>query len=199
MENSSLFNAINQDLSILGPENTTIWSTSVSAFACPSDIGAGAPHVLNSAYLPTSGIPDLSASSHTMVFTSYSGCFGSLSTSGLPNEAGHCLVPPQKITQNNGCFNDISVIRLSSITDGLSQTLFVSEKINDIDIYDSYGWLVTGNMGDTLFTAMYPPNLFGTGGSSSPIPSSASSFHSGGINALMGDGSARFINDTIQS
>lgn len=61
MENAPLFNAINQNLAILGPENTTVWSVSVSAYACPSDVAAGKPHRLNPAYLPTYGIPVLTS------------------------------------------------------------------------------------------------------------------------------------------
>jgi prepilin-type N-terminal cleavage/methylation domain-containing protein/prepilin-type processing-associated H-X9-DG protein len=199
MEEMPLFNAINQNVAILAPENTTVWSVSVSAYACPSDVAAGIPHVLNPAYLRTYRIPELTGDNYRMVFTSYSGCYGSLSTRALPTERNHCVVAPQCIAQNNGCFNNLAPIRFASITDGLSQTLFVAEKRNRTDEYDRFGWYVTGNLGDTLFTALCPPNLLNLRMSSGPMPAAVSSFHPGGVNALMADGSGRFIKDSIQS
>lgn len=199
IDNLPLFNAINQNLAILGPENTTVWSVSISAFACPSDVAAGAPHVLNPAYLPTSGIPGLAGDRYLMVYTSYAGCFGSLNTRALPTESTNCFVASQKIAQNDGCFNDRSPIRFASVTDGLCQTICGAERTNFIDQFDKYGWYVTGNLGDTLFTALDPPNLFDAAGSGQPVPGSASSFHPGGLNVLMCDASARFIKSSIQS
>ena len=37
VEQSSLFNSINQDLSIFGYENTTIFTVSIATYTCPSD------------------------------------------------------------------------------------------------------------------------------------------------------------------
>ena len=197
LDNTQLFNTINQNLAMLGPENTSVWSVSVSVFSCPSDIVAGRPQVLQPDQLPTYAIPALTDSLYYMVFTSYSGCFGSLNTSALPKESSNCFVAPQRIGQNNGCFNDRSPISFASITDGLSNTMLASEKTNRESQYGRYGWYVTGNLGDTLFTALYPPNLRTAEGGSHPA--AAFSFHAGGVTVLMADGAARFIRDTIQS
>ncbi len=159
----------------------------------------GCAHVLNPAYLPTSGIPGLAGDRYLMVYTSYAGCFGSLNTRALPTESTNCFVASQKIAQNDGCFNDRSPIRFASVTDGLCQTICGAERTNFIDQFDKYGWYVTGNLGDTLFTALDPPNLFDAAGSGQPVPGSASSFHPGGLNVLMCDASARFIKSSIQS
>ena len=43
MEQTTLYNAINQDLAIIGGENSTVHSIAVSAFACPSDPMSGWP------------------------------------------------------------------------------------------------------------------------------------------------------------
>jgi type II secretory pathway pseudopilin PulG len=210
LEQAPLFNAINHDLTILGLENSTIWGVSVEVFACPSDPGAGRPRVLDPAALSSYGIPVPPTGPCSMTFTSYAGCFGSLNTFALPTERRHCVVAPEKIAQNNGCFNDRSPLTLASATDGLSCTILVSEKVTDsyrvLDRADSsavefnrHGWYVTGNMGDTLYTGLYPPNSFKKGGEWDAIFSSASSYHAGGIHALMGDGSVHFVKDTIQS
>ncbi|MHB1557829.1 MAG: DUF1559 family PulG-like putative transporter, partial [Isosphaeraceae bacterium] len=199
IDNSPLYNTINQSLAIVGPENTTVWSVPVSAYACPCDVAAGRPHLLDPAQLPSYGIPALTDDAYFMVFASYAGCFGSLNTSALPTESRHCFVAPQNIAQNNGCFNDRSPIRFASVTDGMSHTLLCAERTNFIDRYDRNGWYVTGNLGDTLFTALRPPNPRDAGGSLLVVPSAASSLHPGGVATLMADGSARFIKESIQS
>ena len=56
-------------------------------------------------------------------------------------------------------------------------------------------------MGDSLFTSFYPPNAYLR---TSPMTHhawswSASSLHPGGINVAMGDGSVRFVKESIES
>ena len=155
-------------------------------------------------------VPDDPDGPRHMAYTSYSGCFGSLDTLALSQGRYNCVVAPEMIAQNNGCFNDIQPISLGSISDGLSQTVVVAEKaVGSFRIldqgqpgtleFDRRGWLITGNMGDTLFTGLYPPNAYKAGGAGAEVFSSASSYHPGGINVLMGDGSVRFVKETIQS
>ena len=135
-------------------------------------------------------------------FTSYVGCFGSYAVTALPSPT-NCKVDPRTAAQANGCFTDVSPIRLASITDGPSNTMFVAERATTTlrvwtdRIYTRYGWYFTGNMGDTLFTTFYPPNVFKK--VDYPLPWAASSLHPGGLNALMGDGSVRFIKETVQT
>ena len=45
LEQNPLYNAINQNLAIIGGENSTIHSVAVSTFACPSDHMSGLPRV----------------------------------------------------------------------------------------------------------------------------------------------------------
>ena len=92
----------------------------------------------------------------------------------------------------------------------MSNTLFVAEKavttFQDLDAYDPSmfqrnGSWTEGNWDHTLFSTSYPPNYWKDGNLSSWWAwfRGASSLHPGGFNALMGDGSARFIKDSIQS
>ena len=76
-------------------------------------------------------------------------------------------MPPPLVAQCNGVFNDLAPIRLASVTDGLSNTVFMAEKATTIltqlnavnpGYAAQHGWFITGNWGDTLVTALYQPN-----------------------------------------
>jgi prepilin-type processing-associated H-X9-DG protein len=112
--------------------------------------------------------------------------------------------------QVNGVFNDLMPMPFAAITDGLGNTIFVTERAlaplrNIVDLqgpaFTRHGWMISGNWGDTLVTSFYAPNLY------RKVPPSsndlqffaASSLHPGGMNALMGDGSVRFLKETIST
>ena len=145
-----------------------------------------------------------------MVFTSYAGMIGSLPVVAQPLPGNRCVVPAALMLQCNGVFNDLSPIRLASVSDGLSNTIFMAEKATSIlqglnplnaEYASLHGWWVTGNWGDTLVTAMYPPNANRKVAAVAMMAwsNSASSMHPGGLNVLMGDCSVRFVSDTVQS
>ncbi len=206
MEQNSLFNEINQNLAIIGAENSTVHSVVVSCFACPDDPMSGVVRQLGPGQLTAYGVPDPA----WMVFTSYAGSIGSLPVIASPFPSNGCVVSPLLRSQCNGVFNDLSPLPMASVTDGLSNTVFLAEKLTTIlqklvavdpALLSKRGWYITGNWGDTLITALYPPNAWDRVAFAA-IPAwtnSASSLHPGGVNVLMGDGSVRFIKDTIQS
>jgi prepilin-type N-terminal cleavage/methylation domain-containing protein/prepilin-type processing-associated H-X9-DG protein len=209
IEQSNLYNSMNQDLTILAHENRTVFPASVAAYACPSDPDAGTPRDADGGILVRLGLADPNAS-FPMVFTSYSACYGSFYVNAIKRPSNGCQVPPNLAGQADGVFNDLSPIRLASITDGLSQTLFLAEKdltaLRALDQFDATlserrGWWITGNWGDTLMTTMYPPNMLDkvslSAGNSHFY--AASSSHPGGVNSLFGDGSVKFLKDTVNS
>ncbi len=206
LEQTTVYNAINQSLAIIGGENSTVHSVAVATFACPSDPMAGQARNLNPGALARYGVPDPAR----MIFTSYAGCIGSLPVLAQPLPSDNCVAPAALIAQSNGVFNDLSPIRLASVTDGASNTIFMAEKavtiLQDLNAANpsfapKHGWYITGNWGDTLITALYPPNACDkvAAVAMTAWANSASSMHPGGLNLLMGDGSVRFVKDTIQS
>ncbi len=209
LDQRSLYDSVNHSLGILSAENTTLHSVAVSALTCPSDGGSGRSFELDpGSLLPILG--DTTAVRHRMVATSYSASYGSHYVDALPRPSNGCVAPPAVVAQADGTFNDRSPITLAMVRDGLSNTLFASEKATAlyrvVDVIDPalsrrHGWYVTGNWGDTLFTTFYPINM-----PSRVTPAAGfehflatSSQHPGGVNALFGDGSARFVKESINS
>jgi len=100
----------------------------------------------------------------------------------------------------NGTFNDRQRITTASIVDGLSNTAFATETARGYfnqrpTTFTSGRWTATVDS-STLFYATWPPNAgfrF-----KSPLITVAS-FHVGGVNVLLGDGSVRFVKETVNS
>jgi prepilin-type N-terminal cleavage/methylation domain-containing protein len=210
IEQLPLYNSINQSLTILGMENSTIHRVRVSSFVCPSDTAASSLLRLNSNQLATYGVLPGPDGPPLMALTSYSGIMGEYPVVAQATLANGCVVDGRLIAQSDGAFNDVSPITYSMFADGLSRTAILSEHsatlIRNIDrtvpgTSAIRCWYVTGNSGDTLVTSFYPPNCDSVvaAGAVDALVLSASSMHPVGLNLLFGDGSVHFLKNTIQS
>ena len=192
LEQQTLFNAINSDLTILGRENRTAHTVSVGVYACPSDPASGSPRALDTSLLTLFGMA-LPGEPLLATYTSYSGNHGSSLIKALGGP--RCPVMPMLVQQSDGVFHDLGSVGLAAISDGLGQTIFVFEKATttfrtpegvDPLNFDQHGWYFTGNLGDTLATSFFPPNASArvAAGATSARIYSASSLHPGGLNIL---------------
>jgi prepilin-type N-terminal cleavage/methylation domain-containing protein/prepilin-type processing-associated H-X9-DG protein len=213
LEQTSVYNAIDFNVPIWAPaptfavfpQNATVVATSVPSFLCPSDRG----EVVTNGNGPGN----------------YVGCSGSGGNGGVMYNA-------------DGTLFANSWRRFADITDGLSNTVFMSETILGSGAVDStilptgnqwkrsyrvfngsattpltdstcnslttfrfnrgYAW-VDGGAVNGMYNHYLAPNskISDCLGRSSPGWKAARSWHSGGVQALMGDGSVRFISDTV--
>lgn len=183
-------------------------ATVVPSFVCISD---GMSPKMETFWGGMNGLPTQGFSG------SYVACTGddyfnpSRSEDGTPINT---LVASSKL---NGLFFAQSKVRVGQITDGTSHTAVVSELIlsPDTDSHDIRGRYYNPAHGGVFFSTRVPPNTlvpdrFNWCGnnpvrrapcvwSASNMFVSARSYHPGGVNMGMADGSVRFVNDGVDA
>ncbi len=209
MEQVAMSNALNMNATFYDARNQTVTSATLTVFMCPSDPGAGS-------IMKVSGQPDRKKGNYVVNWGN------SHYDQGNPNPfAG----PNGSVVPVRGAFRvntkTVPPYNLRDFTDGTSGTLLMSELIAAMpngSIYDLRGDIWSTSRCATMFMAYTQPNskipdqmdgktdcafpmmsnppcLNGTG--SQPDFNAARSFHSGGVNCLMADGSVRFIKNTV--
>ena len=199
LEQQQVFDSFNFANGYFIPSWATANATHLSVLACPSD-----PTVLDgNGFYSSSATPP-----YVMGLTSYRGICGP-----WYQPPRHCegISPGNySLLQGNalGVIYHGSSVKISSITDGTSNTIMLGEyvygRLSQAD-QNCWHWWVAGNT-DTIGTAMYAPNLQGSldpvveaDNAASLLVISQSSNHPGGANHAFCDGSVHFLKNTIQS
>jgi prepilin-type N-terminal cleavage/methylation domain-containing protein/prepilin-type processing-associated H-X9-DG protein len=126
----------------------------------------------------------------------------------ISNYAGcHNDVEAPIDANNNGVLYLNSAVRFDAITDGLTHTIFVGEKLADPD---DLGWMsgtratlrntgspIASEYGGSVFQAETAPGPDGKPKAADLTVGGFGSSHSGGANFVMGDGAVHFINEGI--
>ena len=201
--------------------NKTVTVTIVNSFLCPSDPNSGTSRI-NNYYGSTGTTTTPNPQTPTGLFGKYNSFGIRDCTDGSSNtiafaEALVGLSGAQNryrgnVSMKSGATATASVQDASSVPTAVMQAMqtcaqnFKSTPANTTDDR-GYRW-VSGRMGYTLLNTVATPNdknLLANGcrfnpsygGSDSAELVAASSQHPGGINVLMGDGSCRFMKDSI--
>jgi len=215
-EQQPLFNAVNFNINMYNAANTTISGAGISTLWCPSD-----PKVADLYTYPagSGALDNVTLPMHYSSYGANTGMYFTRDSSGGatidPNtcEASGDGAPGE--AQMNGVIYYLSHVSIASVTDGTSNTLAFAErahgKLNAGDL-NCWNWWTSGNYGDTMFTTFFGINTFNrapfnaslgnvcaTRTGPDEFVAAPSSFHPGGANFALCDGSVRFIKDSISS
>jgi prepilin-type N-terminal cleavage/methylation domain-containing protein len=196
LEQGNVFNQINFNLDVGDPSNATIRSTPLSVFICPSDPTYVSTFTITSSSLATNvGPSPTGLNSWVLATGNYVACNG--------NDGVDCFCTPP----HTGAFlRTIKGFSVPAITDGLSNTFFVCDRPFSLS-YSSWAGCPTGaanpfkmapgNYGAETTLVMCHAGQTGPNSPGVFDADSTWSPHAVGVPYLLGDGSVRFISNSI--
>ena len=230
LEQQEFFNAANFDLGTEGPfapgplgiyANLTLASVKLAVFQCPSDSA--------NQFQVTPSFMGGAMSFYTSSKGNYGGNWGNTYWGQDTPSPATLLVDPatsRPATYLPAPFGR-ALVRVSSVTDGLSTTAFVAELIQGA-LNDTRGLMWSATVGGSSYVSRFAPNQFRdyyriegdadrmhlpyfcVNEPARKLPCTAAadeiglrtfagakSRHPGGVNVLLGDGSSRFVKDAI--
>ena len=201
MEQTSMYNSWNTSLSVYEGANLTLAGLYVSTLTCPSDPAGYELSALKSNY-----VKGTDANGAKQAHTSYAACEGLWFAKPIDNPKDPCIATTGATAY--GAIYPNSAVRIADITDGTSNTMVFSERVRgamSAPSRDDYFLWQSGYWYQCSFNAMIPPNSWRPlrqqvqNGWWWIMTYGASSFHPGGVNAAFGDGSVRYLKDSIAS
>jgi prepilin-type N-terminal cleavage/methylation domain-containing protein/prepilin-type processing-associated H-X9-DG protein len=164
--------------------NLAVSATVIPAFLCPSDVAYGDRVALH-AY--SNRTPDLGGTNMAGVSDTVDWGSGAW---------------PKRFPTNDGIFGGNGCCSIADIKDGTSSTLMVGELTSEgKDSYWGEPWIVDNlnDMADGINGIHTVPGggIYPTGNSSNPDQSGFSSYHPGGSNFVLADGSVAFLSQNI--
>ncbi|MBX6311550.1 MAG: DUF1559 domain-containing protein [Isosphaeraceae bacterium] len=169
MEGGAIFNATNFNLNMYASDNTTISGIATSTLQCPSD-----PKISETFTYSVADGAALDPVPLPMRYSSYAACSGTwfqlVGTAGIPyfdqrmgqvNGIIYFVGYPANLVIGSTVYKSTDVVRLSSITDGTSNTMAVGERAHGLlpnAVIHDWQWWTSGNYGDTIFNTLHPLN-----------------------------------------
>jgi prepilin-type N-terminal cleavage/methylation domain-containing protein/prepilin-type processing-associated H-X9-DG protein len=204
-EQAGIYNAVNFNLCQSNYDNLTVAGVQLSILQCPSDNLNTAQPIIKETGASWTFYPAPTATIGNCYFSSYAGCAGTFFNNNYLGGSNY----QTRQSQTNGAIYPDAKTTIASITDGTSNTFLVGEHAKgyfqkyDPTYYISDCAWYSGNYYDTQICTLYPPNVQAAGGKipsfSYYFPTDSTSFHPGGVNMALCDGSVRFIKNTINS
>jgi len=203
LEQGPAYDSANFSRTALHPENITVAGYAIGGLLCPSDTDS-APVPVDASEWPF-GIPP---GCWRQCFSSYGGYAGTWTLNLLKGNERYA----QRYANLNGVIFNESTIGLAGITDA-SNTLLLTESAHGVLTGDAvissglpwpsseYQWWHIGSGEQTQIETFFPPNGFRRFRQAlgNHAPRNPASFHPGGVNTALCDGSMRFIKETIDS
>lgn len=195
IEQDSIFRKYNLNAHFFQAPNAAAIQNSISTFRCPGSPNTGALNTTPGGLIP--GVPGFQAAKSDYA-----------PTSGILGSLWDIIVGPPAQGDRHGIIRANLYTRMTDVADGTSNTIMLAEIAGRNDLYRA-GRLVPGlNLGGGWGDPYNGENWFGgsnangTGQGSCVINCTNEfgkglySFHTGGVNVVLGDGSVRLLNSS---
>lgn len=187
VEQSALYEAFDADYSIIHANNAKILEFAPGIFQCPSDTK---PKYFEIEDEHAGGVLA------TLPTANYVGVFGTMELHDCENPPGTAPVTADGICVGDGMFYHNSLVRHGDIRDGTSTTFAIGERRTNAGLGWFSTWVGMVPEGEEAFQRVL--------GSTDHLPNDPaghfddfSSFHEGGTQFLMADGTVKFASSTM--